>query len=92
MANKWIVTTVQTVYTRYYVEVDDPEWAGDSIVCGELEQYSNRYLSEDVLEYLQVDEYPESSEGPDDQINGATYKAITDENGDFVEWEMVVKL
>lgn len=70
--SKFIVTTVQNVVRKYYVEVDDPEWGGEAIINQEIDEFSQIPLSEDILSYTEVEEFPAASDF--EMVNGATYK------------------
>lgn len=67
--SKFVVTTTQTIVRKYYVEVDDPEWAHDGIVMNELEEFAQEHFSEDIIDTLPVKEYPSV---PWVNVNGAT--------------------
>ena len=69
MANKYVVTTVQTIVRRYYVEVDNPDYALDGIICGELEEFSQQYGSEDPIDTYSVDQFPKAEW--EHSVNGA---------------------
>jgi len=81
MTNKVVVTTTQVIVRKYFVEVDDPEWACDGIVCDELEEYSQNHLTEDILDVKIVDEWP--SMPSDESLNAAVMRF----NYDREEWE-----
>ena len=67
---KHVITTVQTIVRKYYVDVKDPEWARDSIVMNELDQFSSEFLSEDILDTQTVEDWPKARNR--DSVNGAT--------------------
>lgn len=81
MTKKFVITTVQPLIRRYYVEVDDPEWAHDSIVMNELEEYTQAYGSEDVVSTQLVENFPK----PDrcENINAAVMRF----NYEIHDWE-----
>ena len=68
-SDKYVVTTVQTIVRRYYVETDYPEYALDGIVCGELEEFSQQHGSEEPISTQKVEEFPNAT--PDESVNGA---------------------
>lgn len=82
---KFVITTTQTVVRRYYVEVDDPSWAHDGIVMNELEEFSQSFLSEDVVDTRQVDEFPKAAFT--DSVNAATMFFDNDAH----QWEKDVR-
>jgi hypothetical protein len=86
MTKKIVVTTTQVIVRKYFVEVDDPEWACDGVVCNELEEYSYRHLTEDIISAIVVDEWP--SIDHNDSLNAATmkYNPVTDEWEKDVMW------
>ena len=86
--SKYVVHTTQVTHNMYYVEVNDPEWAGDSIVMGELEPFAYHMGSEDVLMYEKVDKFPEQDR---ESVNGATYICQYTDTGEFDGFEPVVR-
>lgn len=78
---KYVVETVQLVRRKYYVKVDEPAWAGDGIVCGELEPFSTTHLSEDIFSTTEVKKFPKAELF--DDVNAAVMKF----NYDTGEWE-----
>lgn len=82
---KHVIETVQIIRRKYYVEVENPYWACDSIVMEELQPFSSRCMTEDILSTTQVDEFPVATAG--DSVNAATYKY----NYDTEEFESIVK-
>jgi hypothetical protein len=66
---KYVIETVQVSRHKYYVEVDNPEWACDGVVCGDLDVFSSKWLTEDVMSITEVNEYPKADVG--DSVNGA---------------------
>ena len=84
-ANKRVVVkTVQTIVRTYFVEVPDPNWAADAITINELEEYSQKYLSEDIVSMEMVEEWPELRS--DEIVNAAV--EIFDEDSQV--WERTV--
>jgi len=75
MARKFVIETAQVIKRTYYVEIEDPMWAMDSIVCQEVEEYAQTYLTEDILSHQEVDQWPVVDQnnmiGYDSSINGA---------------------
>lgn len=88
---KYVVSTVQVITRRYYVEVNDPEWACDSIVFEELDHFSSRHLSEDIVGVQPVEQFPAAEEN--ESVNAATYSY--DYDGDQwvqdVRWDLDYK-
>ena len=80
MTKKVVVTTTQVIVRKYFVEVEDQEWACDGIICNELEEYSYRHLTEDILSVNVVDNW--SAIESDESINAAVMKY----NYDLDEW------
>lgn len=75
---KVVVKTVQTIVRTYFVEVPNPEWSCDAIVMNDLEEYSYRHLSEDILSTEVVQDWPEL--GDDESVNAAVTKYDEDTN------------
>lgn len=84
---KYVVHTVSQFYNRYYVQVKDPDWAGDSIVCNDLDPFASSHMGETVLHYEKVKDWPTV---PAADVNGAGYKCKYDEEGGFERWEQLV--
>lgn len=87
MTNKKVVVkTVQTIVRTYFVEVPDPEWACDGVCMGELEEYSQKYMSEDIVSTEVVEDWP--AIGQDESINAAvmSYNTNNDEWMTDVMW------
>jgi len=82
---KYIVETVQVIKRKYYCEADDPLWINDSIIMGDLDEFSSQSLSEDITNTTQVSEFPRV--GMFEDINAATYKY----NYDTQSWDQVVR-
>ena len=84
---KVVVKTVQTIVRTYFVEVPNPEWACDAIVMNELEEYSYRHLSEDILSTEVVQDWP----APDleESVNAAVMK-YDDQTNDWITGVMWV--
>lgn len=85
---KYVVTTVQTFVNRYYVEVEDPTWAHDGIVMGDLDFFSCTPGSEDIVDTRAVDQFPKAENSHD--VNGATMKFdnSTDKWTTEVRWDL----
>ena len=66
---KFVITTVQPIIRKYYVEVDDCTYAHDGIVMNEMEEYCQMHVSEDIISTQLVEEYPVP--GREESINGA---------------------
>ena len=83
---KVVVKTVQTIVRTYFVEVPDPEWACDGICMGELEEYSQKHMSEDIISTDVVANWPII--GQDESVNAAvmSYDTKTDEWVTDVMW------
>ena len=69
---KVVVKTVQTIVRTYFVEVPNPEWSCDAIAMNELEEYSYRHLSEDILSTEVVQDWPKL--GDDESVNAAVMR------------------
>lgn len=69
---KYVVETVQVIRQRYYVEVDDPTYIHDSIVCNEIDPFSYRHFDESIASTVEVKDFPKADllEG----VNAAAYK------------------
>lgn len=66
---KYVIQTAQIIKRLYYVEVNNPTWAHDSIVMSELEEFASDHLSEDIFSTTEVDEWPTQPRGI---VNGST--------------------
>lgn len=85
---KYVITTTQTVVRKYYVEVDDPEWAHDGIVMGDMQEFSQLFASEDIIDTVPVDQFPAVDKYYN--INGAVM-VFNYENDDWdtdVRWDL----
>lgn len=67
---KVVVETVQTIVHRYFCEVNEPEWAGDSVAMEELEPFESVSLGEQIYRIDTVDSF-KRAEGS--SVNAATY-------------------
>jgi len=76
---KVVVKTIQTVVRTYFVDTPDAAWAADGIVCNELEEYSQKHLSEDILSTQVVVEWPRAAS--DESINAAVMRFDESING-----------
>lgn len=88
MTKKFVITTVQPIIRRYYVEVDNPEWAWDGIVMNEMEEYSQTYGSEDIISTQQFEKFPEPGLG--ESVNAAVMR-FNDESNQWdceAVWEL----
>lgn len=85
-SKKVVVKTVQTIVRTYFVEVPDPEWACDGICMGDLEEYSQKYMSEDIVSTEVVEKWPNIDQS--ESINAAvmSYDTKTDEWVTDVMW------
>ena len=83
---KVVVKTVQTIVRTYFVEVPDPEWACDRICMGDLEEYSQKHMSEDIVSTEVVENWPNIDQS--ESINAAvmSYDTKTDEWVTDVMW------
>ena len=88
---KFVITTVQPLIRKYYVEVDDVEWAHDSIIMQQLEEFSQQFGSEDIIESHPVEDFPavEPNEARifNITVNGATMKF----NYETDQWDLNVR-
>lgn len=82
---KFVVESVQIVRHKYYVEVDDPEWACDGIVMNELEPFSSTHFSEDITNITPVSEFPKA------EVNDDVNAAVMIFNYTSQEWEQDVR-
>lgn len=90
---KYVITTVTLVERKYYVDVNDPTWAMDSIVCNELDDFCQRHHSEDIISCVPVDDYPKPQDdntGVEYTVNGATYtyNKETEDWDHNVRWDL----
>jgi hypothetical protein len=85
---KFVVETVQVVRHRYYVEVEDPGWAHDGIVMGELDPFSSTFYTEDITSTTAVDEFPRGTYG--ESVNAATmrFNYQTEKWDSLVRWDL----
>lgn len=88
--SKHVITTVQTVVSKYYVEADKAEYAYDAIVCGELECFSSKTMTEDIVDSQEVEHFPMV---PAMEVNAAVYKFNNDTNlwEEDVRWDLAKK-
>lgn len=68
---KYIIETVQVVKTVYYAEVENPEWAHDGITMGELDPFASEFMSEDIFNTREVEEFPKMDKST---VNAAVMK------------------
>ena len=87
--SKYVIETCQVIKRKYYVEVDDPVWAHDSIVMGELDNFSSAYMAEDIWSTQKVDEWPVAERG-EEMVNASTQKFNYDEGNwdESVRWDL----
>lgn len=78
---KYVIETIQIVKRKYYVEVDNPEWAHDGIVMCELDEFSQQLMTEEIWGTTLVDEFPRAEKF--DSVNAATMKF----NYNLDEWQ-----
>jgi len=85
---KYVIETVQVIRRKYYAKVEDPSWAHDAIVFGELEEFSNTSFSEDIISTTKVDKWPKAK--PEDNMNSAvmTYDSQTGKWTDKARWDL----
>lgn len=81
---KYIIETVRVIRDTYYVEVNDPVWAEDSICMGELDHFASISTQDEIIERREVSEFPMR---PMSEVNGATYKF----NYETEDWDPVVR-
>lgn len=60
---KYVIETVQVIRRTYLVKVDDPTWAHDAMLEGELEDFSSQFLSEDVVSTRKVEKFSDCADG-----------------------------
>ena len=77
---KVVVKTVQTIVRTYFVEVPDPEWACGGICMGDLEEYSQKHMREDIVSTEVVEEWPNIDQN--ESINAAVMSYDTESH----EW------
>lgn len=68
MKNKYaIVTAISTYRMRYAIPIDDLqklnsearvelEWAADSVTCNEVDEFSQQWLGEQIVDIQEIDE------------------------------------
>lgn len=85
---KYVIETVQVVRHKYYVEVNDPEWACDGIVMNELDPFSYTFFSEDVTNVTPVEDFPKADKY--DEVNAATmhFNYETESWDQQVRWDL----
>ena len=86
---KFVIQTVQMIKRTYYVEVDDPTWAHDAITMEELVQFSDKYLSEDIISTTEVESFPMANH--DESVNAAVV-SFDEDSGEFIyeaRWDLV---
>lgn len=88
LTNRFVVTTAQIVTRKYYVEVEDPTWAHDGIVMNELSEFSQNFLSEDIVDTLEVSEWPKATQY--ESVNAAqmSFDYETEEWQQNVRWDL----
>lgn len=59
VANKYLVETVALFRMRYVVETNHPEYAVDEVLVAEKEEFSQKYIGNNVLSVREIttDEY-----------------------------------
>lgn len=82
---KFVITTIQPLVRKYYLEIDKPEWAHDSIVMQDVAEFSQWFGTEDILTTTEVADWPKAERG--ETVNAATMKYLDD--GDV--WEMNIR-
>ena len=86
---KFVIQTVQMIKRTYYVEVDDPTWAHDAITMEEIMQFSDKYLSEDIINTTEVENFPMAEDG--DCVNAAVV-TFDEDSGEWIHearWDLV---
>lgn len=85
---KFVVESVQIVRHKYYVEVNDPTWACDAVVMGELEPFSSTHFSEEITNTTPVEEFPKA--GVYDEVNAAVmhFNYVSQEWEQGVRWDL----
>lgn len=81
MTKKFVIVTVQPIIRKYYVEVDNPTWAHDSIVMNELQDYSQFFGSEDIVSTQKVKQWPQPE--PQESVNAAVMQF----NNETDQWD-----
>jgi len=84
---KFVIHTVQNIKRTYYVEVDNVDWAYDALCMGELQDYAQEYLTEDVIDTRKVDRWEPVEQTRHVGVNGATYSYNYETN----EWVQTVR-
>ena len=87
ISKKYIVTTVQTIKRIYYVDVEDPTYAHDAIMCNEIEEFAQAHLSEDIVSTQLVDKWPTINNM---SINAATnvFDPVHNKWSQEVRWDL----
>lgn len=88
MTKKFVIVTVQPIIRKYYVEVDDPTWAHDSIVMNEMQEYSQFHASEDIVSTQLVEEWPQPER--QESVNAAVmqFNNETDQWDTLAIWDL----
>lgn len=86
--SKFVITTVQVVTRKYYVNVRDPVWAHDGIVMEEMEDFSQQFGSEDIVDTRGVEEFPVADKY--ESVNGAvmSFNYEQDKWDRSVRWDL----
>lgn len=88
---KFIITTTQPVIRKYYVEVDNVEWAYDGIVMQELEEFSQQFGSEDIIDSHPVEDFPAVDANEARLFNVTVNAAAMKFNHETDQWELNVR-
>jgi len=78
---KFVIETVQVIKRKYYVEVEEATWAHDGITMEELDEFSQEFYTEDIINTTEVDEFPKAKAS--ESVNGSSMSF----NKDFGEWK-----
>lgn len=95
---KHVIETISIFRNLYYVEVDDPVWAEDSIVMKELDAFASEFKDEIIMSTQTMAEGEEWPVVHGNIVDGTTYAWSTyvddKENGEFVaqvRWDLADK-
>lgn len=94
---KYVIETVQVIRRTYLVKVDDPTWAHDAMLEGELEDFSSQFFSEDVVSTRKVDKFSDCADGGnyhEMNYNSAVcvYDPVTNKFEVEARWDLVDKV
>ena len=86
---KFVIETVQVIKRRYYAEVEEAAWAHDGITMEELDEFSQEFYTEDIINTTEVDDFPKAKES--ENVNGAAM-IFDEDSGEWkqdVRWDLV---